>query len=150
AGQYQQEPAPAEGAIIKRGWFRHYEALPPDLEEWWQSWDLTFDKTEEGSFVVGQAWARRGSDRYLVDQFAQRADFAGSRRAMVEMTKRWPLALKKKVEKKANGAALLSVLRAKVPGLVAVEPRGDKVARLHAVAPLFEAGNVWLPQPTHV
>jgi hypothetical protein len=35
-----------------------------------------------------------------------------------------------------------------VSGLVLVTPEGGKVARLNAVAPLFEAGNVLLPDPT--
>ena len=29
-----------------------------------------------------------------------------------------------------------------------MQPEGGKEARAHAVAPLFEAGNVWFPEPT--
>jgi predicted phage terminase large subunit-like protein len=51
------------------------------------------------------------------------------------------------VEDKANGPAIISALRNKIPGMVAVEPDGDKVARAYAVTPMMEAGNVWLPHP---
>lgn len=57
------------------------------------------------------------------------------------------LAQLKLVEDKANGPAIISTLRNKIPGLVAVEPDGDKVARAYAVTPMMESGNVWLPHP---
>ena len=49
------------------------------------------------------------------------------------------------VEDKANGSAVISVLRKTIPGVIAVNPEGGKVARVNAVSPLIEAGNVWLP-----
>ena len=49
------------------------------------------------------------------------------------------------VEEKANGPAVISSLRRQIPGLTAVDPKGDKVARARAVAPDVEAGNVYLP-----
>lgn len=147
AGQAQQRPAPAEGGIIKREWLRYYDKLPDKLDAWWQSWDLIFDGDGEGSYVVGQAWARAGANRYLVHQYRARVDFVETLRAFMNMAKAYPLARRKKVEKKANGAALISMLKNKVPGIVAVNPRGSKDARLMAVSPYFESGNVWFPDP---
>ena len=41
-----------------------------------QSWDLTFGtKSEDADYVVGQTWARRGSQVYLVDQVRDRLDY---------------------------------------------------------------------------
>jgi predicted phage terminase large subunit-like protein len=34
-----------------------------------------------------------------------------------------------------------------IPGVLAVNPEGGKVARAAAVSPLIEAGNVYLPHP---
>ena len=144
-GLYQQRPSPVEGSIIKRDWFRFYETLPDKLDRWWQSWDLTFDETGHGSYVVGQVWAQKGANCYLVHQHRAREEFTASLRAVASTSAAYPQATEKRVEKKANGAALLSVLRDKIPGLVAKEPHGDKEARLRAVSPLFEAGNVWVP-----
>lgn len=145
AGQGQQRPAPAEGGIIKRSWLRHYDKLPDGLTHWWQSWDLIFDGDGEGSFVVGQVWARKGADRYLVWQRRAREDFVATLLGFVNVSRAYPQARKKKVEKKANGAALISMLKHKVPGIVPVNPRGSKEARMMSVSPYFEAGNVWLP-----
>jgi phage terminase large subunit-like protein len=49
------------------------------------------------------------------------------------------------VEDKANGPAVIQLLETRVPGLIAVNPEGGKIARAHAVSPAFEAGNVHLP-----
>jgi len=142
---FQQNPSAPEGAIIKREWLRYYDTLP-DVERWWQSWDLTFDETEAGSYVVGQVWAQAGANCYLVHQYRDRVDFTASVAQVENVSAAYPLAIRKKVEKKANGAALLSTLKNKVPGLVPVTPHTDKPRRLMAVSPLFEAGNVWLPK----
>ena len=32
--------------------------------------------------------------------------------------------------------------------ILPVNPQGGKLARLHSVAPMFETGNVWLPEPS--
>jgi predicted phage terminase large subunit-like protein len=63
------------------------------------------------------------------------------------MTANHPEAERKLVEDKANGPAVISALRNKIPGLIAVEPVGDKVARAYAVTPICESRNVWLPHP---
>ncbi len=51
------------------------------------------------------------------------------------------------VEDKANGPAVVSVMAAKIPGVIAVSPEGSKEARGSAVSPLVESGNVHLPYP---
>ena len=59
AAQYQQDPAPPEGALIKAEW---WSALPhagrrPSTRQL-QSWDMTFKDTKTSDFVVGQVWGR--------------------------------------------------------------------------------------------
>jgi predicted phage terminase large subunit-like protein len=81
------------------------------------------------------------------DRTNDRRDFVGTIKAMRALTKKWPTALLKLVEDKANGPAVISALRNEIPGLVAVEPNGDKVSRAYAVTPMYESGNVWLPHP---
>jgi predicted phage terminase large subunit-like protein len=34
-----------------------------------------------------------------------------------------------------------------IQGLILVEPKGGKLARVTAMSPLLEAGNLWLPKP---
>lgn len=112
-----------------------------------QSWDMTFKNTATSAFVVGQVWGSEGADKFLLDQVRDRWDFPGTIDAVLGLSKLWPKALAKLIEDKANGPAVMSTLKGKLAGLTEVEPYGDKIARSYAVAPAFNAKNVWLPHP---
>lgn len=147
AGQHQQRPAPAGGALFQRHWWRFYTRRPERLEETVQSWDMAFKDTDGSDFVVGQVWGRAGADKYLLDQVRARLDFPATVQAVLALSEKWPGARKKLVEDKANGPAVIAALKGKLAGLVPVLPEGGKEARAHAVSPEIEAGNVYLPAP---
>ncbi len=155
---FQGRPAPAEGAILKREWWQEYDVAPwveredgsricVGFDELLCSWDLTFKDTEGTDMVVGQVWGRRGVDAYLLDQVRARMDFPRTLKEIRTLAAKWPQALLKIVEDKANGPAAIAMLARSVPGLVPEEPQGSKVARAAAVSPLIEGRNVWLPSP---
>lgn len=144
---YQQEPSLPEGNLFKREWWKFWTELPP-FDEVIQSWDLTFDATVDGSFVVGQVWGKRQKDRYLLDQVRGRWSFTQTIDAAKQLTAKWPEARTKLVEKKANGAAMIDTLKSSVGGFVPVEPDGSKEARAAACTPDVEGGNVYLPDPS--
>ena len=141
---YQQNPVDSDGAIIKREWLRYYDIMPDDLTDLTQSWDLSFKETG-ASYVVGQVWGRKGSRRYLLDQFRKRCSFTDTIAAFRAMCEKWPNCKAKLVEDKANGPAVISALSDSIPGIIPVTPKGGKESRLRAVEPQFEAGNVYLP-----
>ena len=146
ANQMGQSPAPDAGQIFKREWFtRRWKVLPGDLDVVIQSWDMAFKDTADGSKVVGQVWGKRGGLIFLIDQIRERLDFNGTIAAFLSMTKRHPAAWKKLVEDKANGPALISSLSSKVPGIIGVPKRDSKEAASYAVTPIWESGNVILP-----
>ncbi|MGH2186171.1 phage terminase large subunit, partial [Enterococcus faecalis] len=45
------------------------------------------------------------------------------------------------------GTAVIEMLKKKISGIVPVTPDGGKEVRANAVAPLWEAGNIYLPHP---
>jgi predicted phage terminase large subunit-like protein len=112
-----------------------------------QSWDMTFKNTDGTDFVVGQVWGRAGATAHLLDQVRARMDFPQTCVAVEELSRKWPQATLKLIEDKANGPAVISQLRKTVPGMVPVNPEGNKQARANAVTPYVEAGNVCLPLP---
>jgi predicted phage terminase large subunit-like protein len=172
AGQLQQRPAPAEGGLFKRHWWRYWKPrgsslppvpvrypsgelqlveaveLPAQFDALGQSWDMAFKDLMSSDFVVGQVWAKKGADRFLLDQTKERLDFPGTLRAVRSMTERWPAAGLKLVEDKANGSAVIATLKHEISGLVPVNPEGGKEARANAVSPQVESGNVYLPHPS--
>lgn len=162
AGQHQQRPAPSEGGIFKRAWWRFWryawqESIPEleertviiDERERWEmmalSWDMAFAKTDTSSFVAGGVWARRGSGSFLLDLFWERADFVRTCQEFKAQTVKWPAALPKLIEKKANGPAVINTFEQTVPGIIAIDPEGGKEARAWATSPSVQAGNVHLP-----
>lgn len=145
AALHQQRPAPEDGLIVKKEWWRYYTKLPEAFEQIIQAWDLTFSGGPASDFVVGVVLGRKGANIYLLDMVRGRLSFTESLNAISALSKRWPRAEAKYVEQAANGHALIDTLRDRVSGLIAVKPLGSKVARANAVAPRIEAGNVHLP-----
>lgn len=153
AGQLQQRPTPAGGGILRTEWFNWYSpaAQPTDFDIVLQSWDLTFGNTPGSDFVVGQLWGRVGADSYLLRQIRKRLSFnetLAELRAMKAWTETHLPASRGHavlIEKGANGQATVDVLKAEIPGLLLVAPRGSKIGRAEAITPQLEAGNVWLP-----
>lgn len=147
---YQQRPAPPEGSIIKRAWCgQFYKELPQKLDWKAQSWDCTFKDTSSSDFVAGHIWAISGGEFWMLpyrvhDRLDMPATMAAIRGARGLHSDCHEIL----IEDKANGPAVISMLRREIPGIIAVEPQGGKEARLRAVSPLFEAGNVHLPDPT--
>lgn len=145
---HQQAPTPVEGSIIKRAWCgKFWKALPSRIEEMLISVDCTFKDTANTDFVVMDCWARTGADKFLVDQVRDRMDFPTTVSTLQAFCAAHPKAYVKLIEDKANGPAVISTLKKKVSGLIAVDPQGSKDERLSAVSPDFEAGNIWLPHP---
>lgn len=155
---YQGRPTPESGNVFQREWFTEHAYEQPQwieqsdgtrvalgFDEIIASWDMAFKGTDGSDYVCGQIWGRRGVDAYLLDQAHGHMDFVGTCSAVRSLAARWPQATAKIVEDKANGTAVINMLKRTVPGLIPVEPEGSKVARAAAVSPLLEAGNVHVP-----
>jgi predicted phage terminase large subunit-like protein len=172
AGQLQQRPAPDEGGILKRHWWRYWHypnhplppvmvktadghtaiecvELPYHFDAYAQSWDMSFKGEENNDFVVGGQWAKLGVDSYCLDLVRDRQDFVGTKRMVKAFNETWNVPGPKLVEDKANGPAIVSSLREEIPGILMYPVLGgDKMARARAYAPYVEAGNVILPHPS--
>lgn len=172
--QYQQDPRPAEASVLKRWYWCFWypkewetppppvvvrlpdgsfhecrqEKIPETLFNHRQSWDMAFKDTKDSAYVVGQVWAERGANSYLLDQMREKLDINGSLDAVRTLSAKWPQALEKLIEDKANGPAVIRILRDEIPGLVDVNPEGGKETRMNAAAPMARAGNLWLPHPS--
>lgn len=143
---YQQSPSTPEGTILKRLWtLKRYKVLPNDITTYIQSWDCSFKDAETSDFVVGGVWGKRGGEFFLIYRIREKLDLPGTIAAIEAMTKMFPKARKKVIEDKANGPAVISSLKKKISGLVAYNPTESKIARFNSITPLWEAGNVWLP-----
>lgn len=142
---YQGRPTAQGGNLIKRDDFKYYSIMPEKFDQVLQSWDCTFKDSDGSDYVVGQVWGRKGPDKYLLDMVRARMDFPTTMNAILTMTRKWPQAYMKVIEDKANGSAIIQVLSKKIEGIMPVTPRESKLARVQAILPQIECGNVYLP-----
>lgn len=159
AAQLQQRPVPKGGGKIKEEWFRYFYAPAQQYDIIIQAWDLSFDDTAGADYTVGGVWGKLGGDRFLLDVVRGQMDVVAQAKAIANTYKKWPQSRAVLVENKANGPAVIKllknpewvdILKIRVSGLTPVDPKamgGDKDARLSKCVPEFAAGNVWFIHP---
>lgn len=151
-GQYQQEPSPPEGGILKKDWWVRYipEQLPR-MEEFSQmaiSVDCNFKDKKSADRVAIQVWGRHGPHKYLLDQRLGTYGFLKTVSHIEGMLKLWPWVTAVYVEDTANGPAVIETLKQELSGIIPITPEGNKESRVYAVSPMIEAGNVAVPANT--
>ena len=176
AAMYQQRPSPSKGAIFDSSWWKFWTTDPAKatddgrivfLDEsvlvgaqWVDSWDCAFGQAgaERGGWVVGQRWMRHQDRRYLMHQVRGRWNFTET---LAEMTK-WSrnddhvispwgdMVFDRLIEAKANGAAIIEVMKEHISGIKGINPTVSKEARARAVTPEIESGHVYLPLPSDI
>lgn len=148
--QYQQNPTPEGGAIIKTDWLRYYapEERPSRFVTVVQSWDTANKSGEFSDYSVCTTWGVLDGRYYLIDVLRRRLDYPDLRRAVKEQSdKHSPNTVV--IEDKGSGTQLLQDLR--VDGVFRLKaycppPGNDKQMRLYAQSAVFENGRVWLPR----
>jgi predicted phage terminase large subunit-like protein len=150
SAQYQQNPIPVGGAIIRTDWLRFYDPaeLPSGFSVRLQSWDTASKSGELNDFSVCTTWLADFENHYLIDVFRKRLDFPSLKRAVKEQASKHTADLIL-IEDKASGTQLIQDLQAE--GICGVEgydpgPKIDKQMRLYAVSAEFESGRVRIPR----
>jgi len=151
--QYQQRPTGEENAIIPREWWRIWEGDNiPQLQYVIQSYDTAFTKRERSDFSAITTWGvfypEEGGppNLILLDAKKGRYDFPELKALAFEEYEYWdPDTVI--IEAKASGLPLTHEMRQTGIPVVNFTPSkgNDKVSRVYAVTPLFEAGMVWAP-----
>lgn len=144
---YQGRPTAQEGNTFKRSWWNMYtkEELP-ECPVNVLSVDATFKDKETSDYVAIQVWGKWNNRYYLKYRLKEKLNFPSTILAIKRIVQKFPNITFKLIEDKANGSAIISVLRQQIDGIVAINPEGGKVARANAVSYLAEAGNVYLPK----
>ena len=148
--QYQQDPIPLEGNLIKLSWLRYYhpEQLPKRFSYVLQSWDTASRSGEVNDYSVCTTWGYLKRNYYLLDVWRRRVVYPELKRATVERSRKYqPNRIL--IEDKSSGMSLIDDLRR--DGIRNIEahkplPGTDKLMRLYAQALKFEQGEVILPE----
>ena len=143
---YMGRPTSAEGNLFKREWWQYYDQLPKTLPLLAISVDATFKDNDTSDYVAIEVWGKLNSDYYLVDLIKRRMDFPETLRAIRHMADKYPKKHSILVEDKANGSAIISMLRHEIEGIIPITPKESKIARANAITGIVEGGNVYLPR----
>ena len=143
---YQCAPRVEGGNLVRRNWWRRYDLRSkPAFGTQIISVDAAFKGGEDNDFVAITVWGKAGADYYLLDCLNRHLDFPGTLRAIRAMASSHPQANCVLIEDKANGSAIIQTLQKEL-FCIPVNPKGGKLARVHAVSPAIEVGHVYVPQ----
>lgn len=142
---YYGSPTSDEGGIFKRKWFTdNLYSSTPKIGYKVLSIDATFKDGKNSDFVSIQVWGKGGKDCYLLDRTKRIMGFVDTIEEIGKVIDRHGDYNAIYIEDKANGSAIIDVLRRRYRAVIPVQPEGGKEARASAIAPLVEAGDVHL------
>lgn len=147
AAMYMCNPRIEGGNIVKRDWFRKYD--PRSIENWGTtviSVDASFKGNVGNDFVAITVWSKLGANYYLRHCSNKNLDFPETLTELRVIRALYPEAFTVLIEDKANGSAIISTLRSEMPGIIGVNPKGGKEARVNAVSGVIESGHVYVPE----
>lgn len=163
AAQYQQDPCPPEGGIIKESWLKYYPASalnsrikPKNL---FISWDTANKTGENNAYSVGCVILMTQDYKfYLVDVIRGKWDTPQLFDKIMEVYNEYKYNqnagnyVKLLMEDKASGEFLIPMLskaRDRVGRrieVVPIKPTMDKISRAKALSVMVEKGNILFPQ----
>ena len=146
SAQYQQQPLPEEGSMIKRHWLLRYTTLPEGEMYITQSWDTAIKAASHHDASVCMTFASMEGQHYILDIQLMRVEYPALKRQVIAQAEQWkPHAVL--IEDKASGQQLLQDIKlsADIP-LIPIRPVKDKLTRFAAVTAMIEAGKLVLPK----
>ncbi len=135
--------------IIKTEWWRYYDVtkLPTErVLKKVQSWDTAFKENDSNDFSVCTTWLVTASGYFLLDMWKGRVEFPELKKKCTELNEvHEPNEIL--IEDKASGQSLIQEMQreTRLP-IKPIKIDKDKIARVHAITPLIEAGKVYLPK----
>lgn len=149
AGQYDQNPAPLEGGLIKKHWFEIIEWKPEMAN---LKWDFTADTAyteDEKNDPSGYLSYTKHNNDFII-RYAQtdRLEFPELCKAMVAFAHLHGYSRRSiiEVEPKASGKSLVQTLKRETDLNIkeGKPPAKDKTARVNDTSPIMECGRVKL------
>ena len=153
--QYNQEPIKLEGNIIHTNKFKTYDTKTKhDFYLKLTSWDTAFKKGQKNDYSVGIDFGVKiENDKILIfirNIYRQRAESPELKRD-IRTLKNLFLPDKIIMEDKASAQTIIPVMQRydgiNVPIYIEpIQPVGDKEARANSVAPIIDAGVIYVPE----
>lgn len=147
SGQYQQNPVPVGGGVIKKQWARWYKELPRQVRRLIHVWDTGFKDKQQNSYSALTIWQEADTGYYLREAWRDKLlypDLKAMVKTFYDRDKPHAVVM----EEKASGIALIEEMRRSGVPIIAVQAEQDKILRGQLTTPLWESGQVNLPDPS--
>ena len=156
AAELDQAPTPVGGLVFEGAWYfdpatgREVnrwdpDSLPKKMRKIIVA-DCTFKTADGTDWVVIQVWGAHSNKYFLLDQRRGRWSVLDTAKQILDLKIAHKTALNAYVEDKANGPAVVQILKQHVTGLREWSPgRSSKIERAQSVAGLVENGDVLYP-----
>ncbi|MGA7635407.1 MAG: phage terminase large subunit [Candidatus Acidiferrales bacterium] len=152
ASQFQQEPMDPSGNMIRVDDIQYFGGRDPKTNELDPlaptvfdrkiiSVDCTFKDRPANDFVVVIVAGIVASRRYILHVTNAHLDLDGTMNEIRNARNLFGPISAILIEDKANGSSVIAKLSQEIPGVIAVQPEGGKLARLAAAGPEFQAHN---------
>jgi predicted phage terminase large subunit-like protein len=142
--QYQQEPVPPGGYMIRRTWVQRYDVPPPRTSHSRiiQSIDTAIKAGPLNDYSVITTWQIEDHHYYLIDVARKRLEYPFLKAFVLEQVeKHRPDEIL--IEDSGTGSALIQELRFTRYNVIGVRPESDNRAQIGAAK--FESGKIFLP-----
>jgi predicted phage terminase large subunit-like protein len=144
--QYQQQPLPADGNMIKREWLCYTDAPPPrEAGQVTLSLDTAVKDDPANDYSACTVWLEADGRHHLIHVWRDRVDFPTLYRKVKELVGifRSNAVL---IEDAGTGSALVHVLHEDGVPAVPRKAKDPKTVRLSSVSTYLEARLMWLPK----
>jgi len=148
ASQYQQNPVPKDGNMVRTAWFKIVPPgeMPASFERTVQSWDTANKIGQLNDYSVCTTWGIKNKHYYLINVFRRKLEFPDLKRAIKEQQALYGADVVL-IEDKASGTSLIQDLIA--DGMSCIHryepPQCEKGMRFYTHTATIEAGFVHLP-----
>jgi predicted phage terminase large subunit-like protein len=146
AAQYQQNPAPLGGGIVKHEWLKFYSERPERFDFIFQSWDTANKASELNDYSVCTTWGVVNKKLFLLDVLRRRMEYPELKRIVAAHALEWG-AKNVLIEDRASGTQLLQELKREgMSTLTRCDSKVEKKVRMFTASNLIENGSVYLPE----
>ena len=147
SAQYQQNPIPPGGTIIKRKWLATYDQVPAFErgDHIIMSWDIALSEHEKGDYSACVVLLRRKEVFFILEVIRSRLRFDDLRRKILDVKTRYGTGTLL-IENSPISKGMIQSLEESSVNVTKYEPDADKRSRLIAQSDLFAGGSVRLPQ----
>lgn len=142
--QYQQNPVPAQGMILKREWIYYYNKLPSEPDAIFQCWDTASKTGKLNDYSVCLTFLKKDRALYLINIFRDKLEYPDLRKRIISLHdihsaqyKNIPFLVA--IEDASSGQQLIQELRKDYH--ISIQPfllKGSKVDRFYSQTTRFE------------